>query len=203
MLVKSGDCESLAFAVGEEKDIDCKTCAMSEAAHLNKIDCVQVLLEAGVHPTSQYGGRTPLYWAVRANSIPIIKLMLDKCASDLKLISDPKHRLIKKIKMTKDIALYEAAAHGQTDSVNTLLEHGVDPNLFAYHDHAAVSWSTPLIAACYAYMGQRDSLQKYCNTAKVHVLSVPDNYIYPRLKAPCFSNYKMLAARGILLVILM
>lgn len=54
-------------------------------------------------------------------------------------------------------ALFEAASHGSSKCIAILLEAHAEPNAYFYHDDEFLSWSTPLLAACFAPVYCRDN----------------------------------------------
>src|SRR5262245_6086599 len=93
--------------------------ALRDAAQRGDRIAVARLLDAGANVATRVGGATALHWAVRADSLDTVKLLLDAGA-------DPRAADIDGVP-----PLYLAAENGSARTIAALLDAGADPNTVA------------------------------------------------------------------------
>jgi ankyrin repeat protein len=126
-----------------ENGADLKKCPgmMEKAVAKNSIECVTILLDAGVDPNEKSGVHSPLTTAIRENHPEILALLLSRGADpNLKGQEMPLTMAVRKPELLQQIiaggadlkkcpgVMESAVYYNSIESVKILLDIGVDPN---------------------------------------------------------------------------
>jgi ankyrin repeat protein len=126
-----------------ENGADLKKCSgvMEKTVAKNSIECVTILLDAGVDPNEKSGVHSPLTTAIRENHPEISALLLSRGADpNLKGQEMPLTMAVRKLEILQQVlaggadlkkcpgVMESAVYHNSIESVKILLDIGVDPN---------------------------------------------------------------------------
>ncbi len=132
-----------------------KSKALCIAARTMNFECVRILLDAKANMFTKIEGRSALFHAVKNSHRIIVDMMLEAVED-----GERSNRGLRE-------CLFEASANGAVESVEILLQKGVDMNCSHYHDSEFVSMCTPLVAACYGPYILASCSGKFTKVAKL------------------------------------